>query len=507
MRTADLYLRLSLDHEGATSIARQEDECHRWCDAHDLEVRKVHIDRGVSGFMPRAHREGFDAALAAVTAGEVGVLVVWKLDRLSRRGIGQVGQVLDDLERAGGRLVSVKDAVDTAQPQGRVVIALLSEFARAERETMGVRIRSAKEAHRAAGKWLCGKPPFGYRIGPDRRLELDEPAASVMRSVVGDVMAGKSLRAVCRDLNDRGVRTSRGNLWRISTLSCALGSPALAGLTPARHVNPDGTRASGHPVAYRDQDTGEEVSCLAAGTSPIISRALQVQLLTLNQTRLAHYGSQGQRYPIRQPATSLAAGGLARCAGCGRALVTFGHSYRCRKTDTDPRADCPRPTSVVVGTLDGEISRAWLHRLTDPVNGARLRAEVARLWLQQPSASKSTPWSTTARELADAHASLLDADTAHYVRLDLDAERHRKVTDLLKARIRELLRRQAVLSEPTLDATQLLDNDWAFTKWKRSSAPEHRQLLRLAIAAVHVSKAERRGANFNPTERLTYSWR
>ena len=170
MATADLYLRLSVDFEGATSIDRQEADCRRWCAANGLVVRRVHVDRGISGFAETAHRDGFDAALAAVAAGEVDTLVVWKLDRLSRRGIGQVGQVLDQFERAGGRLVSVQDRLDTAQPQTRMIIALLSEFARAESETMGVRIKSAKQAQRAAGLWLSGKPPFGYAIAPDRRL-------------------------------------------------------------------------------------------------------------------------------------------------------------------------------------------------------------------------------------------------------------------------------------------------------------------------------------------------
>ncbi|ALO09583.1 resolvase domain-containing protein [Streptomyces venezuelae] len=53
-------------------------------------------------------RKGFDAALAAATSGVVGTLIVWKLDRLSRRGIGQVGKVLDDIEKAGGRLADAR---------------------------------------------------------------------------------------------------------------------------------------------------------------------------------------------------------------------------------------------------------------------------------------------------------------------------------------------------------------------------------------------------------------
>ena len=99
---ADLYLRLSLDHPGATAIERQEDECRRWCTADGLTVRQVHIDRGVCGYRERSQhkRDGFVAALGAVASGEITTLVVWKLDRLSRRGIGQVGPLLDDLEPA-----------------------------------------------------------------------------------------------------------------------------------------------------------------------------------------------------------------------------------------------------------------------------------------------------------------------------------------------------------------------------------------------------------------------
>jgi site-specific DNA recombinase len=128
--TADLYLRLSLDHPDATAIERQEVECRRWCTANGLSVRRVHVDRGVSGYSEReqAHRDGFTAALNAVARGHVTTLVVWKLDRLSRRGIGQVGPLLDQLESAGGRLVSVKDGLDTAQPQARVIVALLSTW-------------------------------------------------------------------------------------------------------------------------------------------------------------------------------------------------------------------------------------------------------------------------------------------------------------------------------------------------------------------------------------------
>ncbi|MEU8946975.1 recombinase family protein [Streptomyces sp. NPDC048489] len=88
-----MYLRLSLVRDGKTAIERQEAECRAWAERNGLTVRKVHVDRGRSAYRS-VERKGFDAALAAVAAGVVATLIVWKLDRLSREGIGRVGKVL-----------------------------------------------------------------------------------------------------------------------------------------------------------------------------------------------------------------------------------------------------------------------------------------------------------------------------------------------------------------------------------------------------------------------------
>ncbi|MEW2630334.1 recombinase family protein [Streptomyces sp. NPDC048389] len=79
-----ICLRLSLDRDGRTAIERQAADCRAWAERNGLPVRKVHTDRGRSGYKT-VERKGFDAALAPVTAGVVGTLIVWKLDRLSRK--------------------------------------------------------------------------------------------------------------------------------------------------------------------------------------------------------------------------------------------------------------------------------------------------------------------------------------------------------------------------------------------------------------------------------------
>ncbi|MER6179240.1 recombinase family protein [Streptomyces sp. NPDC001652] len=79
---------MSLDREGKTAIERQEAECRGWAEHNGLTVREVHVDRGRSGYKDVA-REGFKAARSAVVSGAVRTLIVWRLDRLSRKGNGR----------------------------------------------------------------------------------------------------------------------------------------------------------------------------------------------------------------------------------------------------------------------------------------------------------------------------------------------------------------------------------------------------------------------------------
>lgn len=500
MATADLYLRLSLDFEGATSIDRQEVDCRRWCAAHDLIVREVHVDRGVSGYSAGAHRSGFDAALAAVSCGEVATLVVWKLDRLSRRGVGQVGALLDDFERAGARLVSVQDQLDTAQPQARMIIALLSEFARAESETMGMRIKSAKEAQRASGQWLSGKPPFGYAIAPDRRLVPVEPAAGVMREVFGLINAGLSLGEICRRLNARGLRNSRGTRWTTPVLSDAIRTPAYAGLTPVRHVTAEGRHASGKPAVYRDRDTGMEVSCLAQGARPIVSRSQQLAAFAALELRMRRYGRGMRPVPVNR-SHALLVRGLGRCAGCDRSLVTHG-GYKCRRYNSAGESVCARPVNATIGVVDRHVTEAWhalLGRHTS--DSEALRRAVAQRWT--PTPRRLTGRARLQAERVDLGVRLEDADAAHYVRGDLDSVRHAKVVNALQRRIARV---EAALadSEPAVDVTPLDDPAHVAARWEQETPDGRRALVGLAWHAVTVAKAARRGDRWDP-ERVTYN--
>lgn len=493
-RLVDLYLRLSNADETADSLDRQENDLRGWAAREGLTVRTVWSDYGRSGFKRNVRRDGFDSAVRAVVSGEVATLAVWKLDRLSRRGAGHVGTILDDLEEAKGRLVFLKDGLDTTHASARLVIVTISEIARSESANTSVRVKSRKAADRRAGRYLGGSAPLGYALDGDRRLRPHPTEFDLMRELVRRVTEGESLLAVARDWNAREIPTRRRGLWRPSTLSNALRSPTLAGLMTC--MDEDRTIR-----AYRHPETGENISLMAEGFEPVATEAEQARLLAVMDGRLRQWG-RGLR-AVKQARSLL--GPLAKCGSCRRTLTSFGESYRCKKSFTDG-TDCPAPVSVSVGVLDDAVRRVWSRRFAALEPDAPVLDRIGERWLQKFDPAPLKARADLVAEIDETTARLAKADADHYERGILDAERHERVTVGLSGRLTTLRARLAELPAPEADLGALLEPDLSLPAIEEASVVEARDLLRLAIEAVFVSPAPKRGARFVPTERLTFDW-
>lgn len=498
----DLYLRLSVDREGKDSMERQERDLRAWAARENLTVRHVWRDAGKSGYRAGVQRPDFDAAVKAVKGGEVGTLAVWKLDRLSRRGAGQVGLVLDDVEAVGGRLFFLKDSLDSTVPGHRMVIVVVSEQARAESANTAIRVRAKKEEQRKAGQYLGGSRPFGYIVTDERKLRRHAEEAPLIRELVDRTLRGETLLTVARDWNVRGIPTRRGAThWRSSTLSAVLRSPALSGLVPDHTEKTAGYQGLDiHP--WRHPDTGETVSLMAAGEAAIVSEAERQRLLTVLDGRLRRYG-RGLRSG-RQP-SALLSGGLVHCATCGRTAVSFGYSYRCRRRDF-VGDDCAHPLSVQTRTLEPAVMRAWSQGLAamEP-DDPRLRI-VADRWLAEANPVPIRERERLAVERDEVAARVDAADTDHYVRGTLSADRHARITSALEARIRRIDEDLAALPRPEADFAPLLDPERSLPAITAAEVPEARRLLRLAITRVDVTPAPKAGARFVAPERMRLTW-
>jgi DNA invertase Pin-like site-specific DNA recombinase len=140
-------------------------------------------------------------------AGLIDVVVVYKIDRLSR-SLTDFAWLVEVFERHNVTLVSVTQQFNTATSMGRLTLNILLSFAQFEREVIGERIRDKFAASRKKGMWMGGWPPLGYEV-QDRRLVVVEREAPVVRRIFDRFAKTGSALLVARELNAAGEVTKR----------------------------------------------------------------------------------------------------------------------------------------------------------------------------------------------------------------------------------------------------------------------------------------------------------
>ncbi|MFI9307641.1 recombinase family protein [Streptomyces triculaminicus] len=499
----DLYLRLSLDRDGKTAIERQETDCRAWADRNGLTVRKVHIDRGRSGYKT-VERKGFDAALAAVTAGVVGTLIVWKLDRLSRKGIGQVGKVLDDIEKAEGRLVSVVDGLDTSNDSARMVVAMLAELARSESKNLGTRVGHAKRYLRSKGQWIGGQPPYGLLIDPKTKKLVHDPEHAVYARLIADeALAGTSLVKIARLLNEYEIPSPRGGQWNAASIMQLLRSPAFAGLMPETETveTDDGERKyTGRVFPHRDPQTLDTVE-IGEGIITVGEREQIIR--TLESRTFVH---AGKRRP--KPEGTALLTGLVYCAvpGCGRRMHRVGGSYQCMGRRAGNQCV---GASALAEAVDQYVTEQFLTKLPALEPDDPLLVAIADRWVHRVDPETFAKRDVLTAEIQDVEVRLADLEDARYLRGEFSdaaaVERYNRLSERLRGRIDGLRGDLHRLPMPSVDLSPMLDGVTLREAWAHATSEGRRERLSLAIDRVEVSKGVR-GQRIVPEQRIQIHW-
>ena len=126
-------------------------------------------------------RPGLQQLLADIDAGRVDIVVVYKVDRLTR-SLADFARIIERFDNKGISFVSVTQAFNTTNSMGRLTLNVLLSFAQFEREVTGERIRDKISASKAKGLWMGGSPPLGYDP-VDRKLVVNEAEAETVRSI------------------------------------------------------------------------------------------------------------------------------------------------------------------------------------------------------------------------------------------------------------------------------------------------------------------------------------
>jgi DNA invertase Pin-like site-specific DNA recombinase len=160
-------------------------------------------DGGYSG--GNLDRPGLKRLMADIEAGEVDIVVVYKIDRLTR-ALSDFAKLVDVFDRNGVLFVSVTQQFNTTTSMGRLTLNILLSFAQFEREVTGERIRDKIAASKARGMWMGGMPPLGYDV-VERKLIVNTAEAELVRGIFCRYAEHGSAAQLVRELAIEGQTT------------------------------------------------------------------------------------------------------------------------------------------------------------------------------------------------------------------------------------------------------------------------------------------------------------
>ncbi|MBI3184658.1 MAG: recombinase family protein [Myxococcales bacterium] len=348
-------------------------------------VDEHYDDGGFTG--ANIERPAFQRLLADAEAGKIDVVVVYKVDRLSR-SLLDFAKVMERFNAADASFVSVTQNFSTADAMGRLTLNMLMSFAEFERSMIAERTRDKITMARRRGKWTGGPVPLGYKV-EEKHLVVDELEAVLVREIFAVYLEQRSALAVARILNERHRSTKRhraanGNLresrgWNKADVLRVLKNPVYAGYMPC----------------------GGELH--EAEHAPLIPRETFTRATTLLEEATLSKEDHGRNpdYLLR---------GLLRCACCGAGFTPAStrkgrrefRYYRCITRDKEGKDACPsRPLSA------GAIEDYVLERLRAEAADGSLATEVVT-GVKQRVAARRKDILTERQKLPPEIASLSD---------------------------------------------------------------------------------------------------
>ncbi|MBI5121300.1 MAG: recombinase family protein [Rhodospirillales bacterium] len=345
------------------SLDAQRESCEAYIASQKQEgwlpVPDHYDDGGFSG--GNLERPGLKHLLADIEAGKVNVVVVYKIDRLSR-SLMDFSKLVEVFDRHGVTFVSVTQSFNTTTSMGRLTLNILLSFAQFEREVIGERIRDKFAASRKKGMWMGGNPPLGYDV-VNRKLVVNQGEAKLVRHIFARFLKIGSATLLVKELMADGYRTkswttqggrqrvgrplNKNNIYKMLNNRLYLGE--------AVHK---GTSWPGEHEAIIDSATWDKVRAVLADKAPNV------------------------RAGATRSATPAPLKGLIHCGHCGRAMApTYtrkqGRLYRyytCMKAIRSGHGECP-----VRSVAAGEIEAAVIGQVRALLTAPEILARVERL--------------------------------------------------------------------------------------------------------------------------------
>jgi site-specific DNA recombinase len=207
-----IYTRKSTEdglEQDFNSLDAQREACEAFINSQKSEgwrlIKGRYDDGGLSG--GSMERPALKKLLSDVRAGKVDIIVVYKVDRLTR-SLTDFAKIVEILDNKEASFVSVTQAFNTTTSMGRLTLNVLLSFAQFEREVTAERIRDKIAASRKKGLWMGGPVPLGYDV-KDKKLLINGPEAKMVQSLYKLYLDLDTVRDVKIEAGRRGYRTKR----------------------------------------------------------------------------------------------------------------------------------------------------------------------------------------------------------------------------------------------------------------------------------------------------------
>src|SRR5579863_450916 len=209
-RRCAIYTRKSSEEgleQDFNSLHAQREACEAFIKSQAGEgwrlVKTAYDDGGLSG--GTMERPALQRLLADINQGLIDVVVVYKVDRLTR-ALADFAKMVEVFDARGVSFVAVTQQFNTTTSMGRLTLNVLLSFAQFEREVTGERIRDKIAASKQKGMWMGGTPPMGYDLR-DRRLVVNKSEAQKVLEIFRGHLELGSVRLLMEELDRRGIRS------------------------------------------------------------------------------------------------------------------------------------------------------------------------------------------------------------------------------------------------------------------------------------------------------------
>lgn len=216
------YIRVSTEEQvrEGISLEVQEDKVKKYADLHNLRLTETIRDEGKSG--KDLDREGIQKVITLCKDRSVDHLIVYKMDRLTRRTLDLLTLVEEVFKPNEVQFHSITERVDTSTAQGKFFLTIIGAMSQMERDLISERTSEALRYKISQGENV-GAPPLGF-LAEDKKLYRVDGEFEVVERIKRLKREKLSLRQIANRLNEQGIPTKRGGSWYAGTVRYILGN-------------------------------------------------------------------------------------------------------------------------------------------------------------------------------------------------------------------------------------------------------------------------------------------